>query len=283
MNVFWGQPNPKNLGNYDFDKFSISQDGSFEAIVSANRHDGNWIKIDGDNRSNFLFIREAFNDWLSQPAEIHFERRSYDHENDMELSEDEYICRLQAAENLFKFLVGSWSILLTQRLLKTMGYNRFYEDGFDADQDGGNSPVAVYPTALFDLRDTDALLIECNVPNCRFWNVQLGDMWWQVKDYTYHQSSLNGFQAAIDSDGFFRAIISKTDPGLANWLDPVGDDRGVIIFRFYEADAKGAPTIRPISFQEITDIFKDTEKLTRAERRSRLDLRLKGARQRYGY
>ena len=50
----------------------------------------------------------------------------------------------------------------------------------------------------------------------------LGNYWWETIDYANHQSSLNGFQAVLDDDGVFRAVVSARDPGVANWLDTAG-------------------------------------------------------------
>ena len=69
----------------------------------------------------------------------------------------------------------------------------------------------------------------------RYWNVQLNDELWNAIEFVYRQSSLNGHQARLDADGRFRAVISLEDPGVQNWLDPVGTTRGMLIGRWYGA------------------------------------------------
>ena len=62
--------------------------------------------------------------------------------------------------------------------------------------------------------------------------MSLGNHWWETIDYANHQSSLNGFQAVIDDDGFFRAVVAGRDPGVTNWLDTAGHRQGPMIFRW---------------------------------------------------
>ena len=59
----------------------------------------------------------------------------------------------------------------------------------------------------------EALLIEVEPPEALYWSVALGNYWWETIDYANHQSSLNGFQAVLDDDGVFRAVVSRRDPG----------------------------------------------------------------------
>ena len=57
----------------------------------------------------------------------------------------------------------------------------------------------------WSLKDDEALLIEVSPPEALYWSVSLGNFWWETIDYANHQSSLNGYQAALDPDGVFRA------------------------------------------------------------------------------
>ncbi len=64
INVFYGGDNPKKVGNWDLDAFEIAPDGSFEIMLSADKQDGNWIKLDASTADqNYMNVREVFNDW----------------------------------------------------------------------------------------------------------------------------------------------------------------------------------------------------------------------------
>ena len=49
MNVGYGSPDPRKVGNWDLDGFDIAEDGTFEITVSAQPRPGNWIRLDGSS------------------------------------------------------------------------------------------------------------------------------------------------------------------------------------------------------------------------------------------
>src|SRR3546814_2193100 len=71
-----------------------------------------------------------------------------------------------------------------------------------------------YYQGIFRLQPGKALILETELPErVRYWNIQLNDPLWNTIDWLNHQSSLNGGQAIIGTDGKFRAVISAEDPG----------------------------------------------------------------------
>ena len=104
--------------------------------------------------------------------------------------------------------------------------------------------------------------------------MQLNDALWNAVEFIQRQSSLNGHQAHIDADGRFRAVISLEDPGVPNWLDPAGTLQGMIIGRWYEADALPIPTLHAVPFKELRrHLPPETPTVTTAERAEQLRTR----------
>jgi hypothetical protein len=62
--------------------------------------------------------------------------------------------------------------------------------------------------------------------------IQLGSMWYISLDYINHQTSLTADQARTDPDGMLRFVISERNPGVANWLECTGHDRGYVQIRW---------------------------------------------------
>ncbi|MGH3967184.1 MAG: DUF1214 domain-containing protein, partial [Mycobacterium sp.] len=55
------------------DELEVDPGGDFEAIISADEHDGNWIRIDGDSPT--LVVRHFFYDWNTEvPSSLRIER-----------------------------------------------------------------------------------------------------------------------------------------------------------------------------------------------------------------
>jgi hypothetical protein len=140
----------------------------------------------------------------------------------------------------------------------------------------------VYWQGVYRLGPDEALILETPLPqSVHYWNVQLNDALWNATEYLQRQSSLNGHQATIDSDGKFRAVISVDDPGVANWLDPHGYLEGTIVGRWYGADSHPVPTLKVVPFTDLRKhLPSDTPNFTAAARAEQLRARRIGGQMR---
>jgi hypothetical protein len=59
---------------------------------------------------------------------------------------------------------------------------------------------------------------------------------WNTFDFAHRQTSLNVSQAEQNPDGSLDIVIAHQDPGVANWLDAMGVQRGMLTLRFTYAD-----------------------------------------------
>lgn len=282
INVLWGTPGARKLGNYDIEDF-VEPDGSFEFIASPDPQPGNWIRLDPESQDNLILLREAFGEWDRPRAEVNIQRIDDGRPGRMALPEEELIRRLDIAGDYIEFYAWTWSTELTDRMLAEAGANSFHFGIFAADQGAGNNPAASYPGAIYDLGDDEAIIVEAEAPEAIYWNVQLSDPMWQVLDFTYHHTSLNNHQAHVDADGRFRAIISKRDPGIVNWLDPVDNPFGIVFFRLYRADRDANPEITFTGSLEdaLARLSADTPRVTPEERRAIQTQRTAAARERF--
>jgi hypothetical protein len=53
-------------------------------------------------------------------------------------------------------------------------------------------------------------------------------------DARLHQTSLNNNQAIPDANGSVTYVVSLTDPGIANWIDPGGHPEGWFMLRWQD-------------------------------------------------
>jgi hypothetical protein len=280
---FWGDEDQFRVGNWDFDDFKLDADGSFEIIASPEPHDGNWMKLDPKARNIVLMLRDAHYDWLNDQA-LELRIETLDRTEDaIAHSEAEMDRRLRAIGRMAKFAV-QFFLKMNDDLLAKAGFNTFRPDELNQHNNVGGNPRAAYVKMLYDIQPDDALIIETEIPNARYWSVQLNDVWWQTTDYAYHQSCINAGQAAIDSDGKVRMVLSLRDPGVMNWLDPVDFPWGVAQWRWYLTDRIVTPTVKKVPVTEVrTHLPAETALVTRDERQSLLAIRRKGIFNRYGF
>jgi hypothetical protein len=151
----------------------------------------------------------------------------------------------------------------------------------DSDQRAGLGGQA-YGMGNFACGPDEAVIVEFRRPDCRHWSVSLANFWWESLDFATRQTSLNGAQARIESDGVFRAVIAHEDPGVANWLDTAGHTRGTVAARFLLADEAPVPTFRRVSLAGLAnELPPDTSRIDATERQRILERRYHAVLRRY--
>lgn len=102
------------------------------------------------------------------------------------------------------------------------------------------NPDVSYSFSWWRLAEHEALVIDVQPPDTKYWCVQLCDRWFQ--SYPQRQSNLNDQQLEPSSDGSVQVVLASSDPGGVNWLDTGGHTLGVVFFRWLHAQPKTLPT-----------------------------------------
>ncbi|MBM4406766.1 MAG: DUF1214 domain-containing protein [Chloroflexi bacterium] len=262
----------RTLHNTHADELKIARDGSFEIIVSPKKHPGNWIPLSPE--TDGLFIRQFFYDWDRETlASLWIERIDKGKRNSPSgvMDPGSFAKRLDAVAGNVEANLDLWlNVALAQ---KQHYLNKFPEVPFGSTHIGGQKHQTA-GTCYFKIADDEALLIEVKPPKAKYWSLHLGNVWLESLDYANHQSSLNGHQARLDRDGLFRAVVSKRDPGVPNWLDTVGRNEGTIIYRWNLADSLPVPAAKLIKFDDVRrHLPKDTPRVAPALRAQAVERR----------
>ena len=98
----------------------------------------------------------------------------------------------------------------------------------------------------FQLADDEALVVTIDPGNAGYFVLPVTNDWTISKDYWNQQTSLNNSQAIANLDGTYTLVISKTDPGVANWVSTGGLNQGTISMRFQDLDPDSTdlPTVK---------------------------------------
>ena len=134
----------------------------------------------------------------------------------------------------------------------------------------------------FDLKDDEAMIV--TVPaaarqTAPYQGIQLGSMWYVSLDYVNHQTSLTADQAAIDPDGRMRFVISERNPGVANWLERTGHERGYVQIRWQrltrDLQPEDGPRVEVIGIDELAGRlpFYDQARVSQSQWRARIAAR----------
>ena len=266
------------FNNYDLDDLDIEDDGTFEVVLSSERpagHSGNWLYLHPE--ADFILTRQFSYDWGNEDdIRLSIERVDAPAAKPpMTVAETDRLLR-----ELFGGYVRRLSALclwLTKRA-RERGVHQMWLNDYSDLGNSGDWPQAYFECA-YDLAPDEALIIESELPEKRvYWNVQVIDALWNQAELVHCQTSLNGHQARIDSDGKFRAVLSLKDPGIDNWLDTAGNLQGMLIGRWYRCSSHPVPSVKKVPLAEVRDhLPADTPAVSAEQRAEALRIRRRGA------
>jgi hypothetical protein len=258
------------------DELDADADGNFEVVLSAEEHDGNWMRIEGPHPT--LTVRHFFYSWGTEtPSSLRIERISDPVAGDVPAVDRDAVVSRQLVA-LGDFVHDNLDFFL--RFGEAAPPNGFLPpiDRTAMGAAAENKPVI----GRWELAPDEALILEVAPPQGVYWSFSLGNPWWETIHYGRHQSSLNAHQAVVDSDGLVRVVMCGRDPGVANWLDTAGFSNGAMILRCVRTTTAPTPNVRVVSFDEITSALPaDTARITADERASVLERRRRAVHERF--
>lgn len=137
--------------------------------------------------------------------------------------------------------------------------------------------------ARFRLAADEALVVTIDPCGARYLGVQLADPWGASMDYGVHLSSLNQHQAHRSADGTITYVVSLSDPGVHNWLDPAGLEQGTMLHRWQGLPEGAFPSERSVRAARVVRLDQlksvlpaEMRRVTPAQRRQQLSERAAG-------
>ena len=259
----------------DLDEVELGEGGAFSVVLCAERpagHDGDWWQL--DPRTRRLLMRKCSCDWNREiDARVAIERLD---DRGTDMSSEDIARRFSDMPAWIEGMI-EFDMNLVRYYREHHGVNTFLRST-KIDSMGG-LPKQAYYDGIHEIDDDEALILETPLPEkVRYWQALVGDDRFCTVDWMNRQSSLNDAQAHIDSDGKFRAVISRLDPGVPNWLDKADYPWGIIQMRWNLASEYPDPTIKKVPLADVRrHLPEDTPVVTPAERQEQLRTRREGA------
>jgi hypothetical protein len=126
----------------------------------------------------------------------------------------------------------------------------------------------------FHLAPGEALLVTLSPGQAKYTGFQINNPWMIAPDARTRQVCLNNTQSTKNADGTVTYVISREDPGVANWLDTAGMDDGLAIMRWQSVPAgmTNDGLIRDFRVVKLSEVaaMKDLPRVTPEERRARV-------------
>ena len=255
-----GNAAASSTGALDDTHMAVDPDGNYEIIASATRPaSGNWLQLAPDSgQITTRHYYESRNCIVNQTAfQVPLRIEAIDPPPLSPAPDDAEIARRIATVSRFVGAMLAVTLASASAGDRTPAWfsrvpNVFNAPGQWSSETGYGNLHAHYCAAPFVLRPDEALLIEGELPQCRFANLVLWNRYMQTFDYTRRQVSLNRAQMALGDGGSYRLIVAHRDPGVPNWLDTEGRASGVMYWRFLLATGTvPTPRARVVKFSDI--------------------------------
>ena len=288
-------------GSLDSNDVIIGDDGQFEILIAAHRpagHHGNFVaSAAGDKTARYLIVRMLFHDWENEVSpELHIAQVGQEGAHPPPIDPAAAATKMrrvgEIVENQMKFWNEFYDVILEahgdrngdgQTFMPLNGLNEPARANLAT---GGGQCTNVYSGGMFDLAPDESLLIEADVPvTPSYTGFHLANLWGESLDYANHVTSLNGFQAESDADGITRFVVAHADPGVPNWLDTTGLQRGFLTVRWtYSESPDELPRVH-VSKLPFTGVRQHLPTTTRIvspdERKQQIRIRQEHVQRRY--
>ncbi|SFF96304.1 hypothetical protein SAMN05518801_104194 [Novosphingobium sp. CF614] len=172
----------------------------------------------------FLYVRDSMEDWEHEtPFALEIERLGEPSTAPLSREEMAQAAVFRAREDVpLYFWFQSTFINMRLNSWKFLPANR----------GTGGLVTQALGRGYFDLGPDNAVIIDCEPAGAAYCAIELSNWLFQSLDADRITSSLNRGQCTPCADGRLRAVISRRDPGVANWLDCGGFSRVMMMLRW---------------------------------------------------
>ena len=258
------------------DQLHVEPDGTIELFVGGAERGPNWLPTNPDSRK--LFIRQGFDRWDEQPARLRIERM--DMASPKPLPGPEVMIEaMRWAGDFVTGLMTDWpEFPFTYGGVDPAHPNRFPGvNTTDADAKRGRAATNMY----WELASDEALIIEFDAHEGLWMLTNMG-VFCNSMDFLYRPVSYTPSRTAVDPDGTVRLVLAHADPGIHNWLDTQGFERGNLTYRHMLAGQPVPLHTRLVNHAGLAEaLHPDTKRVTAAERRALMWERFNGIRNRF--
>ncbi|WP_197376994.1 DUF1214 domain-containing protein [Mycolicibacterium baixiangningiae] len=230
----------------------IDADGNFEVLIAARPQPGSWLK--STDASTGVLIRQFFGTPDNViPMTLQLDNLTTTSAVPQPLTLQPVVDRLARASLMFSALAP----MMQQEMLdKADRLNTFKTDIGDPTSNAGGVPGGNAVIARWALSPDEALVVTVTPPSpCAYWDVQVGNGWYESFDYRHFFSGLTCEGAHLDDNGRLTVVVSEHDPGTTNWLETAGHRQGHIAVRWQlSGDQLPIPDTTVVPVDQVPDL-----------------------------
>lgn len=263
--------NQVTLANLAASDLQVASDGSFTITIDPDPAGGRPNHLQTTAEASRILIRDTLGDWSRERPNSLTVRRLEPAAGPAARPDRELVRELVAS--LPRYVADNERFI---GLSYKGPANEFRQPVLS--RENGFLATQAYSLGHFRLSEGEALIITVNPGGADYVIVPVNNVMLTSNDPVHHLASLNNRQASPNPDGTFTIVVSLSDPGIHNWVDPEGMHEGLIAVRWagFAAGAAAHPAIsaRLVRLSELAGALPaDTRKVTAGERREQLATR----------
>ncbi|MFQ6394215.1 hypothetical protein ACLMAJ_12215 [Nocardia sp. KC 131] len=240
---------PDSLTAFDDRSIDVAADGTYELRFGPGEARPGYVHLAAD--SAMLVIREVYSDWATEkPGTVRIQRVDRIGDAPPPLTKDLMTKRFGVAGKMLLSRLNTF-LAFPKWFYLNLPVNTMTEPRSTP----GGLTTQFSSAGHYELDDDQVMIITVPKSDAPYQGFQLGSMWYLSLDYINHQTSLTADQAQVDPDGMIRLVVSEQDPGLANWIERTGHERGYLQFRWQrlarEMKPEDGPTVEVVSLAEL--------------------------------
>ncbi len=188
--------------------------------------------------AEMLMVRETLADWSREtPCQLRIENR-VSRGGPREKDDSAFV--EAAAQRVEKWFYESARLTLAPL---EQPANHFSEPVIRNEH--GMLVTMAYSVGHFQLPPGQALVVTLHPGSATYVVAPITNLWGTTGDGFARGASWNSSQAALNRDGSFTCVVCLEDPGVHNWLDPEGLERGFLFLRRAGLPSEGPPLHAP--------------------------------------
>ncbi|MEZ4334333.1 MAG: hypothetical protein R3F35_21485 [Myxococcota bacterium] len=267
---FMHMPEWGTLATITASERGIGPGDTFEILLGGDGSDPAFFPI--PDRVTTCSLRQYYLDWQPEEPAVFTIECLDDVPAPPRIAAADVVARLETALAQTERSVTYWNQYLNEHRAK--GVDNAFASPMALKKGLG---AARYAFLFYALGPDEALLIETDVPDARYWNLQLATMgWYEQPDPVHRISTINQHQARIDADGRARFVVASRDPGCPNWLDTADHPEGLLTFRWFWPKTDPSPTTKVVPLAQIArHLPPDTARVDAAARGAEIRARMR--------
>jgi hypothetical protein len=223
---------PRRMANYVSDVDLDLASGEFALVLSsdepADLAGAQWVQIPHDASS--VVVREYIGDRASEELAT------------MRIGalDADSVTPLTDGELADQFTAMAWSLMKLTTLHRTIKPELLETPNTLLTAEAADlgaadtTPDNLYMMGTFRLDPDQALVLDIEPPDTRYWNVTLENIWHECLEPRRRHSSVTSRGVQPAADGRVRIAISAQDFGFGHWLDTGGRLRGFVVLRWLD-------------------------------------------------